>query len=228
PAAQAERLDTHIKEAQATLLKRTDSSGRLKELREVLDKVMKWYTEIYVVKSGTYVDLGVSSFISRNLTLRFGACAYHLREFKVYLGLDSHPKNEEKVRVLFVSLSAGQIATSRISILALNSSPSSTCIVDYSLLSPCHPRGLPTMKVFTISLSAVIVTACSLSFTTINAIPITTTTTPVPHNQNQVASHSLANESFLPQNVQLPTLSGCDGSVKKLITACIRFRRNSP
>ncbi|KAG6815407.1 hypothetical protein H0H93_009916, partial [Arthromyces matolae] len=84
------------------------------------------------------------------------------------------------------------------------------------------------MNVFTTFLSAIVVTACSLSFTTINAIPITTTTTPVPYSLNQVASHSLTNESFLPPNVQLPTLSGCDGSVKKLITACVRFRRNSP
>ncbi|KAG6815408.1 hypothetical protein H0H93_009917, partial [Arthromyces matolae] len=69
PAAQAERLDTHIKEARATLLKHKDSSGRLKELGEVLDKVMKWYKEIYVDHS-PYVDLGERAAIGTTKNVR--------------------------------------------------------------------------------------------------------------------------------------------------------------
>ncbi|KAG6814658.1 hypothetical protein H0H93_012709, partial [Arthromyces matolae] len=78
PEAQARSLKTHIEQARTTLHKHphirhpdsnADSNSHLKIFCAVMDKVIKWYDEIYVHHS-PYVDLGV------------------------YLGLDSLPKDE--------------------------------------------------------------------------------------------------------------------------------------
>ncbi|KAG6843046.1 hypothetical protein H0H93_002450, partial [Arthromyces matolae] len=78
------------------------------------------------------------------------------------------------------------------------------------------------------SLRTIVVISCFLStlFITIIGVPITKTD---PHGQTQVAPPSLATstspllQTIAPQDIQLPTLSECNGSVKRLISAFVKF-----